>query len=340
MGNEASSGKAFGLPWSSVEYYLRRGLDTTFRMNGTKQPRVDYVVLNRDIELQVDLTGHQRLPISKLPMIRIDEVAVRGSRVARVRTADPALQRDFHDLICAVAERMILRQQRFDQALAETLRAWTALLRGPRALLQQQQIGLLGELAVLRTLAGDDKIGWAAAAEAWVGVDAEEHDFALVDFDVEVKTTSVVKPLHTIHGIGQLTPKYDRPLWLVSLRVTRGGNAGVALSDVARIVRVNLAAYAPGHVELLDEALAAVGWEDGSPNEQRWVLESAPQVFAVRGTFPRIDESFLGELSAENRARIDQISYRIDLTGITAAEDGPAVLSMINFPDITRAVEP
>src|SRR5581483_6450592 len=125
--------------WSKVEHYLRRGLDVTFSMNGLNTPRIDYVVLGQEIELRVDLVGHRGAPVSKMPMIRIDEVVNGNSRMARLRTAEPALLRDFHDLICAISERMVIHGQPLEEALAETLRAWRTLMSGPR-LMQHQRV--------------------------------------------------------------------------------------------------------------------------------------------------------------------------------------------------------
>lgn len=320
------------LMWSTVEYYVQSGLDTTFRMNGVGGPRIDYVVLNKDIELRVELSAGQHAPTSKHPMILVEEVTVEGTRTARLRTADPTLQRDFHDMITAVAERMATRGQSLEQALAETLRKWNALLREPRSLLQSRQIGLLGELAVLSALADDEQVGWATAVGAWVGPTDEEHDFALADYDVEVKTTSATRSVHAIHGLGQLTPKQGRPLWLVSIQVTRGGNAGITLCDMIEIVREKLTSHAPHRVTDLDDLLADASLDSRNADEERWVLASAPRVFSVRNDFPRLDESLLAGLSPTNRSRIDQIGYRVDLTGLTPDADSPTPLTQIRFP--------
>ncbi|WP_033355265.1 hypothetical protein, partial [Kitasatospora aureofaciens] len=113
--------------WTDVEYYLERGLATTLRMNGLATPRVDYVVASHDIALHVELGPHQRPPRSTLPVIRIDQVA-KGRRMARIRTSDPTLLGDFHDLLCAVANRIVEHNRSLDEAFAETVRAWTALV--------------------------------------------------------------------------------------------------------------------------------------------------------------------------------------------------------------------
>ena len=44
-----------------------------------------------------------------------------------------------------------------------------------------------------------------------LGPQAEEHDFALPDGDIEVKTTRTDRRVHVIHGAGQLTPAPGRP---------------------------------------------------------------------------------------------------------------------------------
>ncbi|WP_245687322.1 PD-(D/E)XK motif protein [Streptacidiphilus griseoplanus] len=320
------------MAWTDIEYYLDRGLATTVRMNGLARPRVDYVVTPHDVALQVELGPHQKPPRSGLPMILIDQVAVEGRRMARIRTSEPLLLRDFHDLLCAVADRIVHHHNGLDEAFAETVRAWTALMNRPRHLEAERRLGLTGELTVLHALGLDPRVGWREAVAAWVGGEAEEHDFALAEYDVEVKATASEQRRHVVHGAGQLTPKPKRALWLVSLQLTRGGASGRTLGECVAAVREQVRAHAPGQLKVLDTHLAGYGWDPSAADDERWSLRSAPLVLPVDARLPKIDEGLLGTLSPELRARVSDVRYRVDLTGLVPAAHPPRPLTTLRLP--------
>ncbi|MCZ1009095.1 PD-(D/E)XK motif protein [Streptomyces lydicus] len=219
MSSEHDAAEAY-TSWVDVEHYLHAGQSTSFPLRTARGPRVDYVVTDdRSIALHLELGPRQRLPRSPLPLVRIDEIAQNGIRMARLRLTQERLLRDFHDLLNAVADRVVAHDRTPDQAFNETVRAWSALLERPRTLDANRRIGLMGELAVLNSLGSQH--GWETAVDAWTGSFATEHDFGLLDHDIEVKTTSSARRLHTIHGLGQLAPVEGRPLWLVSFQIVR-----------------------------------------------------------------------------------------------------------------------
>lgn len=318
--------------WSDIEYYLDRSLATTLRMNGTAAPRVDYVVTPHEIALHVELGSHEQPPRSAFPMLRVDQISFEGRRMARLRIADAALRRDFHDLLCAVADRIVRQDRSLDEAFGETVSAWTALLRRHQELDTQRRIGLIGELTVLNTLGLDPLTGWSQAVSAWVGPQAEEHDFALPDFDIEVKSTASEARRHVVHGTAQLTPKPHRPLWLVSVQLTRGGAGGRTLGECAAAVRRRIGQASPSHLSAYDARLTSAGWDSESPDEERWTLRSEPLALPVDERLPRIDAALLNGVPAGLRDRIDGLQYRIDVTGLTSASVPPFALSTVRLP--------
>ncbi|WP_229323067.1 PD-(D/E)XK motif protein [Streptomyces sp. UNOC14_S4] len=253
----------------------------------------------------------------------MEEIAYRGLRMARLRTTQRELFRDFHDLLCAVADRVTVEGRTPEQAFGETVRAWRALLERPRELSTEKRIGLLGELAVLGSLA---KVhGWGKAIEAWKGPIGEEHDFSTDGYDVEVKTTSSEARQHVIRGFSQLTPTSDRPLWFVSIQVTRGGADGKTLAECVRSVRNTVEDEAPAVADHLEALLSRLALPRGQDNE-RWQMRSAPLVLTTDDRFPSLDRSVLGGLPREVADRIKDIDYRIDLTGLPPAPGAPAAL--------------
>ncbi|MGA4849066.1 PD-(D/E)XK motif protein [Streptomyces sp. G5(2025)] len=317
------------VPWGQVEEYLGSGQATAFPLSRSgDHPQVSYVVEHggRDIALHVGLGSRERPPQAALPTIRIDQLADRGSRFARIRTTQPSLIRDFHDFLCAVADRIVTHGRTLAQAYAETVRAWSALLNKPRALNLEKRLGLIGELAALRSLAGE--YGWTTAVEAWTGPDGEEHDFGLPECDLEVKTTSSEQRRHTIHGLTQLDPAPGRPLWFASLQLTRGGAGGQTLGDCAEAIRHEVAEHAPAALTTLNRRLTAAGWSEGCADDERWTPR-APLLVLDATTLPRID---LSVLPTETRERISSVQYTIDVTNLQPSPQPLPALADFRLP--------
>ncbi|GAA2229042.1 hypothetical protein GCM10010232_14020 [Streptomyces amakusaensis] len=318
------------VPWQSVEHYLGENQATTYRLSApSAHPEVSYVVGDGDsgIALYVELDRRHRPPLSPLPSIRIDQIAERGMRMARIRTTQAALVRDFHDLLNAVADRIVTHERTLDQAFGETVRAWSALLDRPRGASPEKRIGLIGELSALASIARAD--GWHTAVESWKGPEGEEHDFGLPDMDVEVKTTSSEQRCHTVHGLGQLTPTPGRPLWMVSLQLTRGGKGGRTLSDCVHSVRRAVGEEAPAMTDRLDRLLDAAGWVSDAPDDERWRLRTAPVSLLVDESLPRLHTE---SVPRQFRDRIRNVTYTLDISAARTAGEPPAALVDITVP--------
>ncbi|MFI6465407.1 PD-(D/E)XK motif protein [Streptomyces sp. NPDC050538] len=309
------------VPWAEVEYFLGKGQATTFPLSRpSSHPEVSYVVGHGglDIALHVELDRRHRPPRSSMPTIRIDQIAERGMRLARIRTTQITLMRDFHDLLSAVADRIVTHGRTLDQAFAETVRAWSALLNQPTGFGTEKRIGLMGELAVLNCLANE--YSWGTAVESWTGPEGEEHDFGLPGFDFEVKTTASEQRRHTIHGVGQLTPTPGRPLWFASLQLTRGGTHGRTLTDCAHAVQASVAEHAPAFSAALDSKLAAAGWSNDLPDDERWTPRTQPLLLDASAV-PQLDPTVLPE---SVRERISNIQYTTDVTGLQPSTEPPS----------------
>ncbi|WP_445072558.1 PD-(D/E)XK motif protein [Streptomyces sp. SAS_267] len=264
--------------------------------------------------------GTRRPPISTLPAVRIDPIVHEGRRMARLATTEADLVRDFHDLLLAVADRMVGDGLSFDRAFDETVHAWSALLGRPRGLSLERRLGLHGELAVLGRLAQSH--GWGTALDAWVGPQGEEHDFALSEVDLEIKTTASEARRHTVHGLGQLAETAGRPLWFASLRLTRGGVTGRTLRESAKAARDAAAAENIALGRRLDRGLAASGYDPDQPDDERWTPRDSPLVMRA-STMPRFTEDDL----PANDGRITRVTYVVDVTGLPASDAPPVDLS-------------
>ncbi|MFI9745525.1 PD-(D/E)XK motif protein [Streptomyces sp. NPDC052494] len=326
--SDFATGPALG--WSTVEHYLGEGLATSYRLSAADgHPVVSYEVGHggRDIALLVELGRNQQPPRSALPAVRIDQVATGdGRRMARIRTTQVESMRDFHDMLLAVADRIVAKNRSLDHAFAETVDGWSSLLGRPRAMSVEQRIGLLGEVSILARLARTH--GWEPAVEAWTGPYGEEHDFALADFDIEVKTTAAERRRHTIHGLGQLQAAPGRPLWFASLRLTRGGAGGRTLAESIQAVRDAVTEQAPAVLTRLDSALERAGWSAEYTDDERWTPRDEALVLAA-DSVPRLDPALLAAAALE---RISAVSYQTDLTGLAPTVGAPVDLTGLRLP--------
>ncbi|MGV9341552.1 PD-(D/E)XK motif protein [Streptomyces sp. NPDC003688] len=276
------------------------------------------------VALHIELAGRHRLPQSTLSAVRFDRVHHGGRRMARLTTREPELLRDFHDLLLAVADRVVGDGKGLEQAFDETVHGWSALLGRPRRLSLDRRLGLHGELAVLARLARH--VGWRAALDAWVGPNREEHDFALGSVDLEVKTTAAERRRHTIHGLGQLTETPGRPLLLVSLRLTRGGVGGRTLGESVKSARDAAAAESVALGRRLDSLLTETDWDAEQPDDERWTPRDDPMV--LRATdMPRLTED---TLPADACGRIDRVVYTVDVTELPS-DDSAAPFDLSEF---------
>lgn len=205
-------------------------------------------------------------------------------------------------------------------AAVENLRQ---LLAARTRLSEEQQRGLFGELLLLEHLLQEHGV---TALSWWLGPEAEQHDFALPSFDMEVKTTTAERRRHAISGVDQLLPNPNRPLWLLSIQITRaGGAAGRSLAELVARVRE----LVPGD-ERLRRALQDTGWrdEDADLYTRRYILRSAPAAYEVDDDFPALTGERIRSV-VPHADLISDIVYRIDVSDRRAGVPAPELESFI-----------
>jgi hypothetical protein len=225
-----------------------------------------------------------------------------------------------YSLIAAVVDDLA-EGRPFYAATARSLTAYRDLLSLRGRLSEEKAIGLLGELLVLEHLlqAADE----VTAVGAWVAPRSEEHDFVLANLDAEVKTTLAERRTHIIGSETQLQPSPGRPLWLVSIQLTRAGMAyeGATLAAVVSRVLSTLTTTATnvgGHLRTL-------GWHDGDAElyTERYMLRSRPKAYFVDERFPAITRQGL-EQSIARPELVRHVTYRVDATDLeTGIPAGP-----------------
>jgi len=234
------------------------------------------------------------------------DVAGRSIRFIDVMCADRTLDAVFAELASEVVHR-IAGGDGAIEAVEGTIADFRDLLQGDTArdVADHKIVGLIGELLVLRALAGHS----STAIAAWTGPFDQRHDFRHGVHAIEVKT-SVRADATSIHvsSIEQLSEPTGGSLLLVHFCVERAGSGEVSVATLCgEIVGLGVARARLG------EALAAMGCPDPDSaawNRIRFSLERTSG-YRVGSGFPRIGAAqFPGR---ELPVGILSLSYEVDL---------------------------
>lgn len=253
-----------------------------------------------------DLVAYSRMDVD------VDEMD--GMTCFRVDVEAGDARYEAYSFIVAVVDAM-----RSGQSLAvatqSSVQSFKDVVARRRGLTPEREQGLIGELLVLDHLM--DSIGENEAMRAWLGPQAEEHDFVLDSFDAEVKTTTGEKRSHTINSATQLLASPGRVLWLVSIQLTKAGAAmsSTSLAELVGTVRHRLDA---GYDRFL-EHLVSLGWRDADADlyQTRYMLRSQPAAYLVDEVFPAITQPRI-DLVVPQPQLVGAISYRVDVTSLPA----------------------
>ncbi len=270
---------------------------------------------------------------SMLERITVSDVNADGRRWLEVSTATPRLYESFYRLIGQVAEA-VLAGTAPHTALARAVGLWDSLVAQTEVLSEERQAGLFGELLMLERLLG---AGVAGAVTAWVGPDRQAHDFRLGSVEFEVKTTSGAKRIHTINGLGQMSPSVDCSLHLVSMQIADAGTGGRSLPDLVDELRL---AVPPGDADGFEARLEASGWaeRDRTHYARRRRLRSPIALIPIEDGVPRLTAQAIAALPAVFAGdRIGTVTYDVDVTGLGHIDGSPGFLAVLPPVEVPTA---
>lgn len=254
--------------------------------------------------------------IKGLERVSVDLEEIDGTMWSVVDVDARDMHQPAYALAVSIAEEM-RKGSSFAAATNAAMSDLRALLAQRRRLSAEQQLGLMGELMVVEALL--DGASAAEVLEWWLGPYAEQHDFALPQVDLEVKTTLSERRRHIISGTEQLRPNPARPLWLVSIQLTRAGSgSGRSLAGIVADLRERLNGDLRFRV-----ALTELGWvdEDAELYDQRYLLRSTPQAYAVNEDFPAVTAERLRAV-VPHHDLVSDLTYRVDVTDRSSGNPG------------------
>lgn len=210
------------------------------------------------------------------------------------------------DVVDAMGQESGADEQRLLRVLLGRIRAWQEFMRkGAQAMSPEAEIGLIGELTVLRAII-DAGVPQAQAVGTWVGPFDGVQDFALGTGALEVKTTlSAAAFPAKIGSLDQLDDSTCQPLFVAGVRL-RQTDSGKNLPEFIEAMRLAMKGEAEAE-RLLSERLLAAGYFDAHADRysRRFALAGI-RVVEVADDFPRLT-------SGTVPAGIMRVMYEIDL---------------------------
>ncbi len=217
---------------------------------------------------------------------------VESERLLVVVAADAALESIvspvFDSIICGCIDG-----RNPVEAITDNLeRIRKAFSRAGSAISENKQIGLVGELIVMRHIVIPG-IGHRAAFQ-WSGPLSEKHDFVGDVVHVEVKSTTRSMDQHEISRIDQLRAPEGKKLLLISVQLERSIAGDLTIATLRNEVNNALASNGSAQ-DVFDKKMQAMGWHEGlvqSDSLLRFNLRSL-SVFSVDGSFPRLPDDYI-----------------------------------------------
>ena len=302
------------LTWENFRQMIETGVPALHRVAGA--PVVDIFVDEGGIRigLRTPLPGDNAAPPSPLAAVAVLVAWHEGVRYLEVATSQDQLYPEFYSFATTLADRIQLRDEAAVEAFASALASWSELLQPVTVLSIERQLGLFGELWVLKRVIESHG---AKGLESWTGPLGEPHDFRFGKQELEVKATTNPTRSHMIDGEHQLVASPESALSLLSIQLEPAGAGGMSLAELIVDVRRQLADSAAA-VRKFDQLLTAIGYRVGDSGlyDRRWQLRSTPYLIVVDEKCPRITRADLDEIKSATSSRISEVHYRINVEGL------------------------
>lgn len=192
------------------------------------------------------------------------------------------------DVIGAVESDGTADPKRLARAFLGRVRAWQEFMRkGAQVLTPEEEIGLVGELTVLRELI-DAGVPLDIAMSSWVGPNGANQDFELGTGAIEVKST--ISPLSfpaRISSLAQLDDAVLQPLFVVGVRLMQSAT-GESLPEVIASMTQAVLANQEASRLFKDKVFAAGYYIAHEGSYLRKFTTTPPRVVEIKAGFPRL----------------------------------------------------
>jgi hypothetical protein len=316
----------------TLEKYFRSGAVTTHLVSESPEAILRIDGAAQKISLLTRHTGMVQ-NTSELKRVSTGLETLNGHEWARITVDARNMYTEAYGLMISVVQAM-RGGATFAAATSAAMTNMKALLAAKPRISEEKQIGLVGELLLFRALL--DACDEYSVIDWWLGPLAEERDYAFPAFDAEVKTTISELRAHVINGAGQLEPNPGRPLWLVSIQVTRAGGDpnGFTLPGLIQEIRERLTTTRDRFVA----HLASENWEDddAAMYPTAYILRTTPAAYVVDDDFPAVTRSRLHSVVPHSDL-VSAVTYRVDVSSRTPGDPGEPLTGFISPPPAQEA---
>jgi len=315
MSAKPSSTASRHITWEQLQARITEGIPFVHRIPAPNPavPALDIRVSEGGQQLALRLpSSTPQTVLSPLEEIEIDVLQTTLGQMIEVRTRCATLYQEIYNFFVSVIDKVQLSGLDPVFALDDTIEGWRELLRARVILSDEAQLGLRGELHMLRLLIsalGDN------ALTAWIGPQKQRHDFRFGEVEIEVKTTRGSKHRHIINGLAQLEPSPSHELYVYSLCFTSAGaEAGTTLSEDIQWTRDQLLPVAQERFSRILRDHFRYMQEHSPYYREKLQLANRPVLILVDEHCPRLTKELLG--TVPHRGQIDEVQYRVNFEGL------------------------
>ena len=286
-------------PERAVDLYVGKDLGTGYPVLRLKIPSSDPVLPAETLSTGCVRVDRQRLPDDP-PQVESVLVTLR----------------DLHylDQYCLVLEDFVQATVHVDDStsagrlLVAKLRAWLRFFADDfTRMSEERQRGFIGELTVLEW-AGRN-LSWDLAVEAWTGPKAEDRDFRLPPWVMEVKTRLAgTRDVIRVSNEFQLEDEPPSSLYLCVATLREDPREGRSIIEWVRAMREHLEKSAPGILVRFEELVEHAGYSDVHFDGMSLRRYSDPtyRLYRVRDGMPRL-------MARDLPQGVDHLTYHLNL---------------------------
>lgn len=312
------------ISWAHVEEYILKKVPAQLPLGANTQ--ICFVIADgsSSVALRIPRVTDAALTRSAFSELKIAEKSIDSVVFVELSVIDPVLYRTFYNFSMEVAQLIISEYDDPMKAIEKSMQNWGHLLSHRLVLDENEQIGLLGELLFLQALIQSYGVN---TERSWIGPLKERHDFRLVATEIEVKSTTTARRIHTIHSLGQLEASPKSTLFLLSLQFEMAGNAasGATLPERIQAIRFLLAGSIE-HLDSFNSKLSKLGYldHDAAIYCSRRKLRGLAELVPISSRFPRLSRAILdSHVPGGQGARILHAEYNVNVEGLGHAESTP-----------------
>ena len=299
--------------WETVEDLLRQGAPALLPVAVQPVAYIEIGPHGESLALLLTPTEDVRLALN-LAEVEISD-AKRGGRIfVRIATRSPDLFRDFYALLRSIVVAVHDGGLSVSKAIAESVARWRNLVRATTGLSREDELGLTGELWLLKRLIAAEG---PSSALTWTD---DIHDFRRGSSEIEVKTTISEVRHHTINGLGQLHPSVGMDLWLLSIQLKQAppdSHNALNIPDAVVWLRENLSGPALEQVERNLRDKWDYDDDKGALLASRYVLRTEPRIIPVPSDgLPRLTSEDISNLLGASFQRVETVRYTINVEGL------------------------